>query len=842
MPASGQCPVHGRPTAAIEVPSPESLPTVAAPPGWTLGPLIAHGGTAVVYGVHRPGEAPAILKSGRWRDNDIHARFAIEADVLRAVGPPTTPAYLAHGAIDRWPYLLMEHVPGETLAAWMGRSGERAGLGLVIAILTRLASALATVHAHAFVHRDLKPENILIGPQGVRLLDFGLAKPLRDARTLTQLGAIAGTVHYLAPEQLQTGARVDERADIYSFGVIAYEMLAGQPPFIGERRAIEYNHRVSRPPSLRERRPLPPELDELVMACLAKQPEARPQRAEDLAGALSRSVAHIGTLRGVGGERAVGQASPVVLAWVEGGDPVTVVRAITEVHGLVVRSHGDGILAAFTSLHHDAPLAVALAVCRELTCERCRSVVHASTAMVRRSAQGKTTVYGEDVEQRARWVPSRPYVGLLLTATAAALAPGATRPAPGLPGLSRELERDPTDTTDARGEPALVARHALIETLIAAVTARSPTLVSVHGEAGAGKSRVLAALVDRLRGLGYEVIAVAGRRRVFGDRPDDERLIAALGGGHDLAEAFADAGARGAIVVIDDAQWVSAEVTARLLAPARVGTCVVASAEPLGDEADADRVAVDIPPLAYPDAYALLRELLRPARLIPDILLERLAIRAGGQPGLLVALARDLKRRGALRRDAGSEEGYVAADQLDTLLAAPGPAWFAMRALEDLPPELAPIVRMCAGLGPRFSPDEIAAVVDLADLPARLAWLVRDGTLEERGGLYEFVEPGTQDAIYDHLLDERALVHARALRFWLAQRSSNLTGWLARVAYHAAGSGDATTAATCWVALARAAHHRGEAIYGEAILARALATLASVAPPALATALRRLDE
>ena len=834
MPPSGQCPVHGRPTAVIDVPARESLPTVVAPPGWTLGPLIAHGGTAVVYGVSRAGEAPAILKSGRWRDNDIHARFAIEAEVLRAIGPPTTPTYLAHGAVDRWPYLLMEHVPGETLAAWMARTGERAGLGLVIAILTRLASALATVHAHGFVHRDLKPENILIGPQGVRLLDFGLAKPLRDARTLTQLGAIAGTVHYLSPEQLQTGARVDERADIYSFGVIAYEMLAGQPPFVGERRAIEYNHRVSRPPSLRERRPLPPALDDLVMACLAKQPAARPQRAEDLAAALSRSVADIGTLRGVGGERAVGQASPVVLAWVEAGDPVTVVRAITEVHGLVVRSHGDGILAAFTALHHDAPLAVALAVCRELTCERCRSVVHASTALVRRSAQGKTTVYGEDVERSARWVPSQPYEGLLLTAAAAALAPGTTRPAPGLAGLFRE--RDLAEATDPRREPALVGRHALLETLVAAATASPPTLVCVHGEPGVGKSRVLAALVDRLRGLGHEVIAVAGRRRFFGDRPDDERLIAALGGGHDLAEALAEVGARGAIVVIDDVQWASAEVMAHLRAPARAVACVVASPEPLGDDAG----AVALEPLSYPDAYALLRERLRPARLIPDILLERLAIRAGGHPGLLVALARDLERRGAIRHHAGSEEGYVAADHLDTLLAAPGPAWVAMRALEDLPPELAPVVRMCAGLGPRFTVDEIAVVVELADLPTRLAWLVRDGIFAERGGLYEFTLPGTQEAIYDHALDERALVHARALRFWLAHRSANVTGWLARVAYHAAGAGETVMATACWTVLAREGYARGDTRYADAILARVVTALGALAPAAIAEAVGRL--
>ena len=238
----------------------------------------------------------------------------------------------------------MEHVAGETLAAWMARHGDRGGIGQIIAILTRIASALAAVHQRGVIHRDLKPENVMIGAQGVRLLDFGLAKPAGGADAVRRVGAIAGTVHYLAPEVLAGTGPIDHRADLYSFGVLAYEMIAGQPPFVGERREIEYNHRLTRPPQLRERRDVSAPLEDIVLACLAKEADARPQDADTLRAALSSAMGAVGTLRGVGGTtKSIGNTNPVVLVWIEGGDPVAVVRAITDVSGIVVGRRGDGV-------------------------------------------------------------------------------------------------------------------------------------------------------------------------------------------------------------------------------------------------------------------------------------------------------------------------------------------------------------------------------------------------------------------------------------------------------------------------------------------------------------------
>ena len=261
-----------------------------------------------------------------------------------------------------------------------------------------------------------------------------------------------------------------------------------------------------------------------------------------------------------------------------------------------------------------------------------------------------------------------------------------------------------------------MGRAGLVAAIVDAVDGAG--LVSLAGDRKSGKTRVLAAVGVALRERKRPVVAVAGRRRFLGEQPDDDRV----------REALATAAAQHAVVLVDDAQLLSADMRAAL----RGATCVI-----VGERAG---VVYELPPLDYPDADTLLRELLLPARLIPDVLVERLAIRAGGNPGLIVALAHDIVQRGGLRRHAGSDEWYVAADELDTLLAPPGPAWFAMRALEDLPVELAPVVRTVSALGPRFAVDEVAAVIPRGDPRADLARLARDGVLCERGGWYEFAD------------------------------------------------------------------------------------------------------
>src|SRR5262245_48650426 len=728
-------------------------PDVTPPRGWRIERHLATGGTAHVFVVRHEAGAAAILKWGRWRDRDIYLRFELEAKVLRAVGPAWTAALIDCGVVDGWPYILMELLAGETLAAWMARNGEHGGLGEILALLDQLAAGLAAIHAAGIVHRDLKPENVVIGPRGVRLIDFGLAKQPAIAG-LTQIGAIVGTVHYLAPEQVR-GDTVDHRADIYSFGVVGFEMLCGLPPFVGERRAIEYQHTLCRPPAVREFRAVPDDLDALIAACLAKQPEARPQSAIELRSWIARAAASASTARGVS-PGALGVRGRVALLWTSGTDPIAVVHAVSEVSGLVIRQRGDGVLAAFTGLDHETPLAAAISAAQTLAAQRAYSVIHVGNALLRRSAQGRVAAYGDDVEHVERWLPAAPYAGLasaiLLTAAAAELARDAV-PSTDVPGFFRPGRRDRTDKADAR-TPQLVGRGDLIDSLVAVATQAVVDGRAVHiaitGDGGAGKTRVLDAICERLRSAGHEAIALRARRRFPGEPPDG-RLAEALGAG-DLASAIERTAARGAVIAIDDAGWLPAGELAALervvARDAALLAVITASSAEIGTREASHRIDVVLPTLMFEDAERLVRELLRPARLIPAVLVERLAIRAGGNPGLLVALAGEITQRGAVRRQAGSDEWYVAADELDTLLAAPSPAWFAVRALEDLPAALLGMVRTCAGLGPRFSAHEIAAVRGGGgDLAAGLAWLVHDGMLDEAGGWHAFRDAALQDAI-----------------------------------------------------------------------------------------------
>jgi eukaryotic-like serine/threonine-protein kinase len=812
-------------------------PDVTPPRGWRIERHLATGGTAHVFVVRHESGSAAILKWGRWRERDIYLRFELEAKVLSAVGPAWTAALIDCGVVDGWPYILMELLAGETLAGWMARNTDRGGLGEILALLDQVAAGLAAIHGAGIVHRDLKPENVMIGPRGVRLIDFGLAKQPAVAG-LTQIGAVVGTVHYLAPEQVR-GDAVDLRADIYSFGVVGFEMVCGRPPFTGERRAIEYQHTLCRPPSVREFRAVPDELDDLIAACLAKQPEARPQTALDLRAWIARAVAGASTARGVS-PGALGVRGRVALLWTSGADPVAVVHAVGEVSGAVVRQRGDGMLAAFTGLDHETPLAAALAAAQALAAERGRSVIHVGSALLRRSPQGRVAAYGDDVEHVERWLPAPPYAlagGILLTPAAAELARDAEA-SPDIPGFFRPGRRDRTDKADARTAP-LVGRRDLIESLVAvatqAVVDGRAVHVAITGDSGAGKTRVLDAICDRLRGAGRDVVAVRARRRFPGEPPDG-RLAEALGGG-ELAAAIDRRTARGAVIAIDDAGWLSAgelAVLERVVArDAALLAVITTSATEIGARAASHRVDVVLPTLMYDDAERLIRELLRPARLVPAVLVERLAIRAGGNPGVLVALAGEITRRGAVRRQLGSDDWYVAADELDTLLAAPSPAWFAVRALEDLPVELLALVKTCAGLGPRFSADELAAVCGGGELAAGLAWLVKEAMFEafdDADRWFAFRDAALQDAIAEHALDDRDAVHGRAFRYWAEQPELSANERLIHLAFHGVGAREPLTAATCWIALARAAHARVELDVADDALGRALACLPTGVP------------
>jgi serine/threonine protein kinase len=219
---------------------------------------------------------------------------ASEADTARFIQEAQSAAGLSHPNIctihgieeaQGKHFIVMEFVDGETLQ--QKKSGLSTKQALDIGI--QVAEGLSAAHEKGIVHRDIKPENIMIRKDGrVQIMDFGLAK-LRGASRLTKEGSTVGTAGYMSPEQVQ-GQETDHRSDIFSLGVLLYEMLSGQPPFKGmHETAIAYEIvNVDSPPMSAIKTEIPPELDAIVLDCLEKDPAERTQAASQVALELKR--------------------------------------------------------------------------------------------------------------------------------------------------------------------------------------------------------------------------------------------------------------------------------------------------------------------------------------------------------------------------------------------------------------------------------------------------------------------------------------------------------------------------------------------------------------------------
>ena len=219
-------------------------------------------------------------------------RFAREVKLAARLQQANIVPVLAAGTSGTLPYYTMPFVRGESLRARLA-SGSALGVPEAVSILRDVARALAYAHAEHVVHRDIKPENILLSGGAAVVTDFGIAKAIVASRTLdassttgiTMAGVSLGTPAYMAPEQALGDPDTDQRADMYAWGVVAWELLAGAHPFAERKtmQALITAHVTEKPPSLSERRPEVPEaLAALVMRCLDKNPENRPQSASEL--------------------------------------------------------------------------------------------------------------------------------------------------------------------------------------------------------------------------------------------------------------------------------------------------------------------------------------------------------------------------------------------------------------------------------------------------------------------------------------------------------------------------------------------------------------------------------
>ncbi len=260
---------------------------------YKLEDFIGQGGMSLVYRAVdvRTGHSVAvkILKSEYNSDKEFLERFQREAQAASLMSHHNLVNLLDVGVEGEYRYLVLEYVNGNTLKDIIRQKG-RLNYQTAIQITVRILSALQHAHDNGIIHRDIKPQNVLIHADGhVKVSDFGIAR-MTNAFTISKGDTVVGSVHYSSPEQA-TGSVVENTSDIYSTGVVMYEMLTGRVPFVGDTPvAVAMQHIQDAPPPITDYAPeTPPAVVAVVMKALEKDPRKRFQSAREMADALMKA-------------------------------------------------------------------------------------------------------------------------------------------------------------------------------------------------------------------------------------------------------------------------------------------------------------------------------------------------------------------------------------------------------------------------------------------------------------------------------------------------------------------------------------------------------------------------
>ncbi len=294
---------------------------------------VARGGMAQVYLakdllLNRP-VALKVLFPELSVDRSFVERFRREAQAAANLSHPNIVSIYDWGEGEHTYFIVMEYVNGRTLAQLLRQGPLDADHAAALA--ADVAAALSFAHAHGVIHRDIKPANVLIDKSGqVKVTDFGIARAVGAKEGLTQTGTVMGTATYFSPEQAQ-GYPVDARTDVYSLGVVLYEMVTGRPPFSGDNPlAIAYKHvREEAVLPSQVNRAVPQSLEAIIMQAMAKDPADRYQSADELRADLTRYVRGSGVLAQP--VRRGAAATPTVVQDAYGGTRVMPVGAPTGV-------------------------------------------------------------------------------------------------------------------------------------------------------------------------------------------------------------------------------------------------------------------------------------------------------------------------------------------------------------------------------------------------------------------------------------------------------------------------------------------------------------------------------
>jgi len=533
--------------------APSLLPRIE---GLTVEKLLGRGGFGEVVLATRIADGTKVAVKIPMADPDAIMRLELEGETLRQLGGLNAPALYDTPVLDDGrPCLVMEFVRMPLLSDRLGELENGMPLDEIARRGLSLLTALEAVHKLDLVHRDLKPENVFSTdlPTVTRIFDFGLVKPPAGApQQDTTVGTFMGTPEYMAPEQLDSSAPVDQRADLYAVGAIFYEMLTGRPPFWGNAAEVQQalaNRRVPRPS--RHVAGAPPALEDVILRCLAKDPVRRFASTVELTAAFQAALADIGkAATPTAPAPAQPAASPAPDA--KAAAPARKPMAVLAVHGIAVDQlmktlsssgghlveigRGGGV-GLFTDKASENPVARAIRMADGMLARKaCRAIILDLAAVaVRKKPDGSDRYVSAAFAKLQKQVETTGD-GLFLTAAAAELAPDRRGEAAADSTLvvAKAPPREDDALTVVRSSQAPIygrddEMHRLLGSLRAAISARRPGLATLIADGGLGKSHLCAALVEEAKRANRDanVVELRAREPIEGDA--DANLRALLG-------------------------------------------------------------------------------------------------------------------------------------------------------------------------------------------------------------------------------------------------------------------------------------------------------------------------
>ncbi len=538
---------HGRPSSSLVI------------AGYRLEEEVARGGFGTLYSAWREHDGLHVaIKVAHPEVPLARAQLARETEVLRVIGPPTVPAVHGTGTLPNGaPYLVMQFIARPTLAQRMAQVSGPMPLAEFTSRALALLDALAVVHGHGYLHGDLKPENVFLddGTHCAGFFDFGLARSVgtpaltsADEPTPPIGDSFAGTAEYMSPEQCSGQSGLDIRSDIYSLGILFYEMLTGRPPFFGTPSDVIHAHLARRPLRPSELVPLPAALEQVVLRCLTKERERRYDTVASLRLVLQEALASTGKPPALTPARALLEkaaptpSAPVrrsvaVLFFRSGANPVTVQKALASFGGQMASHEGTRFAGVFDPDAGENPVQRARQAAEGLAAQNLApaALVDVATVTVQRRPGGPARYLGPIFARKDRYPTDEDPSTLLLTGAAAEALPDLPcEPVTGREGVFRRsaasLGREDV-TILQHGSGVLVGRGSelaeLMEAAGMALVEGAPTLVTVLGDRGHGKTHLSAALAQQLQvGLpNARVVTWRAREPVQGDPEGTLRML-----------------------------------------------------------------------------------------------------------------------------------------------------------------------------------------------------------------------------------------------------------------------------------------------------------------------------